>query len=70
MLVYPLLDEVMTAVLLEEVETCVLCFHITAAQYIANRPILELCLAAELRSGVWVTHQWWKYAGINFGQEV
>ena len=45
--VYPPLDAEMTSVSLEEVETYVLRYQNTTAQYILNYPILELCLEAE-----------------------
>ena len=45
--VYQLLGVATTEVGLEEVETYVLRLQNTVAQYIATRPILELCLAVE-----------------------
>ena len=44
--IYPPLDTAMKEVGLEEVETYVLRHQNTVAQYIATRPIMELCLAA------------------------
>ena len=53
--VYPLLDEAITAVGMEEVEKYVLRHQNTVAQYITTWLILELCLAAEQRSDAQVT---------------
>ena len=36
---------------LKEVETYISCCQITVAQFIATRPIMDLCLAAEWRPG-------------------
>ena len=49
--VYPLLEEAMVEVGLQEVETYVACRHNTVAQYIATRTIMDLCMAAEWRPG-------------------
>ena len=59
----------MMSVGLEEVETCVLHRQNTIAQYIATRPILEICLTVEQRPGARLTRQWWDKAKINFGEE-
>ena len=67
--VYPPLDAEITAVGLEEVDTYVLHLYNTIAQYIATRPILEICLAAERQPGVQVTRKWWEHAGLTFGHE-
>ena len=66
---YPPLDAEITAVGLEEVDTYVLHLYNTIAQYIATRPILEICLAAERRLGVCVNRRWWEQASLNFGKE-
>ena len=44
---------------LEEVDTYVLCRQNTISQYITTCPILELCLAADQRTGEGVTRRWW-----------
>ena len=49
----------MTSVGLEEVETYVFCHQNTVDQYIATRPILDLCLAKEWQPGEQVSQQWW-----------
>ena len=37
----------------------------TVAQYIATRPILELCERATQRMGVRVSRRWWEQEGID-----
>ena len=34
-------------------------------QYIATRPILDLCEQAIRRTGAWVYRRWWEQAGID-----
>ena len=40
-------------------ETYVSHFHSTVSQFIVTRPIMDLCLAAEMRPGSQVAKQWW-----------
>ena len=51
MWIYPLLEDMMTDLGLQEVETYVSHIQNTAAQFIATRPIMDLYLAAEQRPG-------------------
>ena len=44
----------------EEVEACVLRRHNTAAQYIAMRPILDLCEETVQITWMWVMKRWWE----------
>ena len=37
----------------------------TVAQYIATRPIMELCERATCQPGVRVSWRWWEQAGIE-----
>ena len=37
----------------------------TVAQYIATRPILDLCKAAERKRGARVGMRWWEQAGLE-----
>ena len=37
----------------------------TVAQYIATRPILDLCKRATRKPGAQVSRQWWEQAGID-----
>ena len=68
--VYPRLEEVMTTVGLEEVETYVLQLHNNFSQYISTRTILELCLADEQQTVAWVTMGWWDQADLDLGNDV
>ena len=45
---------------LHEVETYVYRRQNTVAQYIATRPIMDLCLAAKRRPGPRVAMRWWE----------
>ena len=56
--IYPPLDKSMKSVGLDEVETYILRRQNTVAQYIATRPILELCLAVEQQTGARVLMRW------------
>ena len=38
----------------------------TVAQYIATRPLLDLCEGARLREGAKVPLRWWDQAGIDW----
>ena len=44
---------------MKEVETYVSFRQNTMAQYIATRPIMDLCLVANRRPGPRVTMRWW-----------
>ena len=57
--IYPLLDEAIEAVRMEEVETYVLCRQNTVAQYISTWMILELYLVAERYPGERFSLRWW-----------
>ena len=48
---YPPLEDAMAEADLQEVETYVSCRQNTVVQYIATRPIMDLCLAAKRRPG-------------------
>ena len=39
------------------------------AQYIATRPILDLCERSVWRPGAWVSRRWWEREGIDLGGE-
>ena len=43
----------------EEVEACVIRRHNMDAQYIAMRPILDLCEETLHITGIWVVKRWW-----------
>ena len=38
----------------------------TFAQYIATRPLLDLCKGAKQREGTWVTLRWWDQPDIDW----
>ena len=38
----------------------------TVVQFIATRPILDLCEGAVRRAGAQVTRRWWEQTGINW----
>ena len=56
---YPPLEDVMTEARLQEVETYVSRCQNTVKQFIVNRPLMDLCMAAEQRPGSRVTKRWW-----------
>ena len=39
---------------------------ILTRQYIATRPLLDLCMGARARGGAKVTLRWWEQAGIDW----
>ena len=41
----------------------------TVAQYIAMRPLLDLCEGAKQREGARVTMRWWDQTGIDWEKE-
>ena len=49
----------------QEVETYVSLRQNTMAQYIATRPIMDLCLAEKRRPGPRATMQWWEQGGLD-----
>ena len=63
--VYPLLEDAMVEEGLQEVETYVSQLQSTVAQYIATRPIMDLCLAVKRRPGPRVAMRWWEQEGLN-----
>ena len=50
---------------LQNVETYVSRLHDTVVQYIATRPIMELCLVEKRRTGPRVTKSWWEQDGLD-----
>ena len=63
--VYTLLAEDMEEAGLQELETYVYHRQITDAQFIVNRPIMDLCLAAKRHQGSWVEKRWWKQDSLD-----
>ena len=60
MWIYPLLEDMMTDLGLQEVETYVSHIQNTAAQFIATRPIVDLCMASERRPDPRISKWWWE----------
>ena len=63
--VYPPLEDDMEGSGLQEVDTYVSFCQNTVAQYIATRPIMDLCLAAKQRPGPRVEIRWWEQEGLD-----
>ena len=55
----------MTEAGLQESDTYVSRHQNTVAQYIATRPIMDLCLAAKRRPGTRVEIRWWEQEGLD-----
>ena len=51
---------------LTNIRTSILRRQNTVAQYIATRPLLDLCVGARSRGGEKVTLRWWEQAGIDW----
>ena len=49
---------------IKEIETCIPGRNNTVAHYINTRPIMDLCLEVERRSGSWVPKRWWDQEGL------
>ena len=54
-----------TMVGLEEIEVYIARRQNTAAQYIANRPIMELCLAPERKPWLHLSRRWWDHPALD-----
>ena len=57
--VYPPLAYAMMESVLQKVDTYVSRFHSTVAQFIATRPIMDLCMAVERRPGSRISKRCW-----------
>ena len=55
----------MTEAGLQEVETFVSLRQNTVTQFIATRPVVDLCLAAKRRPGPRVSNWWWEQDGVD-----
>ena len=58
---YPSLEGAMEEGVLTEIRTSIL-----TRQYIATRPLLDLCMGARARGGAKVTLRWWEQAVIDW----
>ena len=63
--VYLPLEDSMVEVRLRGAKTYVSCRQNTVTQFIATRPIMDLCLAAEWMPGSRVAKQWWEQDGLD-----
>ena len=63
---YPSLEGAMEEAGLTDIRTSILRRQNTVAQYIATRPLLDLCVGARAREGEKVTLRWWEQAGIDW----
>ena len=55
----------MAEMVLQEVETFVLCHQNTVTQFIVTRPIMDLCMAVEGRTWTRVSKWWWEQYGVD-----
>ena len=63
--VYPMLAGVMKETGMVGIRTSILRRQNTVAQFIATRPILDLCEQATRRPGAGVSWRWWEQTGID-----
>ena len=63
--VKPSMEDAMAETGFQEVETYVSCRQNTVVQYIATRPIIDLCMAAKRRPGTRVSVWWWEQEGLD-----
>ena len=62
---YPSLEGAMEEAGLTDIRTSIQRRQNTVAQYIATRPLLDLCEGARPREGARVTLRWWEQSGID-----
>ena len=65
---YPSLEGAMEEAGLTDIRTSIHRRQNTVAQYIATRPLLDLCEGARPREGARVTLRWWEKSGIYWGK--
>ena len=63
---YPSLEGAMKEAGLTDIRTSILKRQNTVTQYIATRPLLDLCKGARAREGAKVPLRWWDQAGIDW----
>ena len=63
--VYTPIGEDLEMVGLENIGLYIYLQHNTVTQYIANHPIMDLCLAAEHRPGLRLSRQWWEQPAMD-----
>ena len=62
---YPPLEEAMVVPGFEGIGKCITRRQNTVAQYIATRPILDLCERSAWRKGARVSRRWWEQDGLE-----
>ena len=62
---YPPIRAAMAMVGLEEIGVYIARCQNTIAQYIATRPIMDLCLVAERKTGMRLSRQWWEHPALD-----
>ena len=62
---YPLLEEAMGEAGFKGISKSVTRRQNMVAQYIATRPIMDLCERSTWRTGTRVSRKWWEQAGID-----
>ena len=63
---YPSLEGVMKEAGLTDIRTSIQRRQNTVAQYIATRPLLDLCEGSRQREGARVMLRWWEQSGIDW----
>ena len=63
---YPSLEGAMREAVLTDIRKSIQNRQNTVAQYIATRPLLDLCEGARAREGAKVPLRWWDQAGIDW----
>ena len=63
---YPSLEGAMEEAESQEIRTSITNRHNTVAQYIATRPLLDLCEGAKNIGGARVSRRWWDQKGIDW----
>ena len=63
---YPLLEGAMKEAGIVRIRTSILRRQNTVTQFIATRPILELCEKANRRPGARLARRWWEQTGIDW----
>ena len=63
--VYPPIDAALATVVLDYIRVYITRNQNTVAKYIANRLIMELCLAGEQHPGLQLSRQWWEHTALD-----
>ena len=63
--VYPPIGAALETVGMDDIEVYIAWLQNTITQYIATRPIMELCLAAERKPGLQLSMQWWEHPALD-----